>query len=90
MPKIYESPDKGKTVYERDFGAPHNERKLIMSMMYPSNDADYNRMTVLLDEIEILRRRIKPQATGHLYTAINVLQDRVQELEKKYKGCSKN
>ena len=57
-----------------------------MSVMYPSNDADYNRMTVLLDEIEILRRRIKPQATGHLYTAINVLQDRVQELEKKYKG----
>ena len=90
MPKIYESPDKGKTVYERDFGAPHSERKLIMSMMYPSNDADYNRMTVLLDEIEILRRRIKPQATGHLYTAISVLQDRVQELEKKYKGCSEN
>tara|TARA_B100000965_G_scaffold370183_1_gene358111 strand:- start:399 stop:590 length:192 start_codon:yes stop_codon:yes gene_type:complete len=56
-----------------------------MSMMYPSNNADYNRMTVLLDEIEILRRRIKPQATGHLYTAISVLQDRVGELEKKYK-----
>jgi len=25
-PKIYESPDKGKTVYEREFGAPHNTR----------------------------------------------------------------
>ena len=55
-----------------------------MSVMYPSNDADYNRMTVLLDEIEILKRRIKPQATGHLHTAISVLQDRVWELEKKY------
>ncbi len=53
-------------------------------MMYPSNDANYNRMTVLLDEIEILRRRIQPHDTGHLYTAISVLQDRVWELEKKY------
>lgn len=26
-PKIYESPDKGKTVYERDFGS--TERKLV-------------------------------------------------------------
>lgn len=30
IPKIFESPDKGKTVYERDFGAPHNTRKMIM------------------------------------------------------------
>lgn len=29
-PKIYESPDKGKTVYEREFGAPHESRKMIM------------------------------------------------------------
>jgi len=29
-PKIYESPDKGKTVYERDFGAAPDTRKLIM------------------------------------------------------------
>lgn len=26
MTKIYESPDKGKTVYEREFGAPINTR----------------------------------------------------------------
>ena len=25
-PKIYESPDKGKTIYERDFGAPISSR----------------------------------------------------------------
>lgn len=25
-PKIYESPDKGKTVYEREIGAPHRTR----------------------------------------------------------------
>tara|TARA_Y100000389_G_C17267862_1_gene416392 strand:+ start:224 stop:412 length:189 start_codon:yes stop_codon:yes gene_type:complete len=26
MTKIYESPDKGQTVYEREFGAPHSSR----------------------------------------------------------------
>lgn len=30
-PKIYESPDKGKTVYERDFGASSYTRKMIKS-----------------------------------------------------------
>jgi len=29
-PKIYESPDGGKTVYERGFGMPIEERKLVM------------------------------------------------------------
>ena len=28
-PKIYESPDGGKTVYERDFLAPPESRKLV-------------------------------------------------------------
>ena len=31
MTKIYESPDKGKTVYEREFGAPINTRVEIKS-----------------------------------------------------------
>lgn len=29
MAKIYESPDKGQTVYEREIGAPINTRKLV-------------------------------------------------------------
>lgn len=29
MVKIYESPDKGKTVYAREIGAPIESRKLI-------------------------------------------------------------
>ena len=37
-----------------------------MAMMYPSNNAAYNRMTVLEDEIKILRSRIQPHDTGHL------------------------
>jgi hypothetical protein len=28
-PKIYESPDKGKTVYERDFGADPSTRTIV-------------------------------------------------------------
>ena len=28
MPKIYESPDKGKTVYAREIGAPFESRVL--------------------------------------------------------------
>lgn len=30
-PKIYESPDRGKTVYEREFGANPSTRTLIKS-----------------------------------------------------------
>ena len=28
---IYESPDKGETIYRREFGAPHDTRELIKS-----------------------------------------------------------
>jgi hypothetical protein len=31
MKKIYESPDKGKTIYERDFG-DYDNRKLIKAL----------------------------------------------------------
>ena len=53
-----------------------------MSMMYPSNDADYNRMTVLEDEIKILRSRIQPHDTGHIYTTISTLEERVKEINE--------
>lgn len=26
---IYESPDKGKTIYRRPFGAPHDKREIL-------------------------------------------------------------
>ena len=29
MPKIYESPDKGKTVYAREIGSPVSSRTLV-------------------------------------------------------------
>ena len=49
---IFESPNKGKTVYGRKFGAPHNERKLIMDInilvvgINPSDKEHYKNNTM--------------------------------------------
>ena len=41
------------------------------------------RIAVLRDEIELLKSRIEPHDTGHLYTTISTLEHRVRELESK-------
>ena len=41
------------------------------------------RIAVLKDEIEVLKSRIEPHDTGHLYTTISTLEHRVRELESK-------
>jgi len=38
-------------------------------------------LQVLAQEIQLLKSRIQPTDTGHIYTAINVLESRVVELE---------
>ena len=40
------------------------------------------RIAVLMDEIEVLKSRIEPHDTGHLYTTISTLEHRIGELEK--------
>ena len=40
-----------------------------------------NHMMTLIEEVSILRQRVKPQATGYLHTTINTLQDRIAELK---------
>ena len=40
------------------------------------------RIAVLRDEVEVLRSRIEPHDTGHLYTTISTLEHRITELEK--------
>ena len=40
------------------------------------------RIAVLRDEIEVLKSRIEPHDTGHLYTTISTLEHRIKELEK--------
>ena len=38
-------------------------------------------LQVLAQEIQLLQSRIQPSDTGYIYTAINVLESRVVELE---------
>ena len=40
------------------------------------------RLLVLNQEIELLKEKIKPQATGHIHTAISVLKDQINEIEE--------
>ena len=40
------------------------------------------RIAVLMDEIEVLKSRIEPHDTGHIYTTISTLEHRIKELEK--------
>ena len=45
-----------------------------------SNGQKVDKIIILKDEISILKSRIQPEDTGHLYTTISVLEDRVKEL----------
>ena len=42
---------------------------------------DLLHISVIKEEIEILRSRIQPHDTGHLYTTISTLEHRIKELE---------
>ena len=42
--------------------------------------SDEIRLAVLQDEIEIHKSRLEPHDTGHLHTAISVIQNRITEL----------
>ena len=41
---------------------------------------DEIRLAVLQDEIEIYKSRLEPHDTGHLHTAISVIEHRIEEL----------
>ena len=38
------------------------------------------RLSVLQDEIEIHKSRLEPRDTGHLHTAISVIERRIEEI----------
>ena len=42
---------------------------------------DEIRLAVLQDEIEIYKSRLEPHDTGHLHTAISVIQHRIDEIQ---------
>lgn len=39
-------------------------------------------LNALLAEIEVLKSRFQPEDTGHIRTAVSVLEERVQEIIK--------
>ena len=41
---------------------------------------DEIRLAVLQDEIEIYKSRLEPHDTGHLHTAISVIESRIEEI----------
>ena len=45
-----------------------------------------NHFQMLLEEIATLQTRIRPEDTGHIYTTISVLQDRVEEIKEELEG----
>ena len=43
--------------------------------------SDITRFQVLMEEIAYLKTKIQPHDTGHIYTTISTLEDRVEELK---------
>ena len=41
-----------------------------------------NHLVHLKEEVKELQSRVKPSATGHILTAIGVLEERIKEVEK--------
>ena len=50
---------------------------------------DVDRLVFLVEEIGVLKTRIREHDTGHIHTAINVLKHRVEEVKEKLKNDSK-
>tara|TARA_Y100000780_G_C13325435_1_gene279365 strand:+ start:190 stop:345 length:156 start_codon:yes stop_codon:yes gene_type:complete len=44
---------------------------------------DVERLIFLVEEIGILKTKIREHDTGHIHTAINVLEHRVNEMKEK-------
>jgi|ETNmetMinimDraft_21_1059911.scaffolds.fasta_scaffold03004_2 hypothetical protein len=43
--------------------------------------SEVERIMVLMEEIAILKTKLQPHDTGHIHTAISVLEERVEELQ---------
>ena len=47
-----------------------------------TTDERITHIKVLRNEVEVLTKRLKPNGTGHLHTAIGVINSRIDELIK--------
>ena len=51
---------------------------MITTVPYPQQ----TRLTILKEEIELLKEQIRPHDTGHIHTAISVLNHQIKEIEE--------
>ena len=40
------------------------------------------RLTILKEEVELLKEQIRPHDTGHIHTAISVLNNQISDIEE--------
>ena len=58
-------------------------RPCVMPINNESNIVTVDKIMVLMEEINVIKSRYTEHDTGHLRTAVNVLEDRVKELRKR-------
>ena len=46
------------------------------------HNSKFTHIIALMDEIECLKGEIRPSGSGHIYTTISTLQNRIQRLRK--------
>ena len=51
---------------------------MITTVPYPQQ----TRLTILKEEVELLKEQIRPHATGHIHTAISVLNNQISDIEE--------
>ena len=54
-----------------------------MTINNESNLITVDKIMILMEEIAVLKSRFEDTDTGHLRTAVNVLENRVQELKER-------
>ena len=47
-----------------------------------------DRIIFLMEEIEILKSKLRPEDTGHIHTTISTLESRVEEIRGELNGSS--
>ena len=51
---------------------------MITTVPYPQQ----TRLTILKEEIELLKEQIRPHDTGHIHTTISVLNNQIRDIEE--------
>jgi len=65
------------------------EYKEIKMEYYQHGDVIRNKITILQQEIAVLKSRIQEHGTGHIHTAISVIDHRIAELTEEFAEAQK-